>query len=208
MTGVFTDLIAGTYQVRVDSGVDCSDTSAIIDITQPTNPLVATFVPTEVTCPGANDGVLQINASGGTGIIRYAISPRLDQFFETSTFGNLAPGTYQAIAQDELGCFVFESFTIIAPVPVILTIVPNSLFPEVCEGDLDGEFSVDIIGGNLPYSVVLDDINGVYTTGTAVQTAFDFEDLGGGDHIVFVRDALGCISEWNITFPSSVKNKP
>ena len=205
--GVFTDLIAGSYQVRVDSG-DCLFTTAIITITEPTNPLVATFVPTEVTCPGADDGILQINASGGTGIIRYAISPRLDQFFETSTFENLAPGTYQAIAQDELGCFVFESFTIIAPVPVILSMVPNSLIPEVCEGDLDGEFSVDITGGNLPYSVALDDVDGVYTTGTAVQTVFDFTNLGGGDHIVFVRDALGCVSEWNITFPTSVRMNP
>ena len=205
--GVFTDLVAGNYQVRVDSG-DCLTTSAIINITEPTTPLTASFVPSPVTCPGTNDGILQINASGGTGQIRYAISPRLDQFFETSTFENLAPGTYQAIAQDELGCFIFDSFTIDTPIPVILSIVPGSLIPEVCEGDLDGEFSVDISGGNLPYSVALDDINGTYTTGTAVQTQFDFTGLAGGDHIVYVRDALGCESEWNITFPASVRINP
>ncbi len=205
--GVFTNLVAGTYQVRVDSG-DCLETSALITITEPSAPLEAIFVPSAVTCPGSNDGTLQINATGGTGVIRYAISPRLDQFFETSTFEDLAPGTYQAIAQDELGCFVFESFTIGAPTPVIVTVVPNSLIPEICEGDMDGEFSIDITGGNLPYSVALDDINGVYTTGTATQTQFDFPGLAGGDHIVFVRDALGCESEWNIDFPESVRINP
>ncbi|MDO5980748.1 T9SS type B sorting domain-containing protein [Flavivirga spongiicola] len=205
--GVFTDLVTGIYQVRVDSG-DCVFTSATINITEPANPLIASFVTSAVTCPGTNDGILQINASGGTGVIRYAISPRLDQFFETSTFENLAPGTYQVIAQDELGCFVFDNFTIDAPVPVILTIVPNSLIPEICEGDMDGEFSVDISGGVLPYSVALDDINGTYITGAPTQTVFDFTNLGGGDHIVYVRDALGCESEWTITFPESVIINP
>ncbi|WP_205958089.1 T9SS type B sorting domain-containing protein [Flavivirga algicola] len=206
-TGVFTGLIAGTYQVRVDSD-DCLATSALITITEPSAPLEATFVPSAVSCPGSNDGILQINATGGTGLIRYAISPRLDQFFETSTFEDLAPGTYQAIAQDELGCFVFESFTIGAPTPVIVNVVPGSIMPEVCEGDLDGEFSIEISGGQMPYSVALDDINGVYTTGTATQTQFDFANLAGGDHIVFVRDALGCESEWNIDFPESVSINP
>ena len=38
----------------------------------------------------------------------------------------------------------------------------------------------------------------------ATQTQFDFTGLVGGDHIVYVRDAQGCESEWNITFPESV----
>ncbi|GAA3604313.1 hypothetical protein GCM10022396_21940 [Flavivirga amylovorans] len=205
--GVFTELLAGSYQVRVESG-DCLFTTVRIDITEPTDPLIASFVPTNETCPGSNDGVLQINASGGTGLIRYAISPRLDQFFETSTFEDLAPGTYQAIAQDELGCFVFDTFTIGSPTPVIVSVVPNSLIPEVCEGDADGSFSIDITGGNMPYSVALDDVNGTYTTGTATQTRFDFDNLVGGDHIVFVRDASDCLSEWTITFPPSVRINP
>ncbi|WP_303315151.1 T9SS type B sorting domain-containing protein [Flavivirga abyssicola] len=205
--GVFTELVAGSYQVRVES-LDCLITSARIDIVEPAQPLIADFVTTELTCPGADDGILQINASGGTGLIRYAISPRLDQFFETSTFENLAPGTYQAIAQDELGCFVFDTFTIGSPTPVLVSLVPGSLIPEVCEGDADGSFSIDISGGNLPYSVAIDDINGTYVTGTATQTQFDFDNLSGGDHIVYVRDARNCESEWTIAFPSSVRINP
>jgi gliding motility-associated-like protein len=112
------------------------------------------------------------------------------------------------MAQDELGCFIIFDFTITEPAPVIIIIVPSSIIPEVCEGDLDGEFSIDISGGTLPYSVALDDVNGTYTTGTLTQTQFDFIGLGGGDHTVFVRDALDCESEWNITFPESVKIEP
>jgi gliding motility-associated-like protein len=90
----------------------------------------------------------------------------------------------------------------------MLSIVSGSILPEVCEGDLDGEFTIEISGGNLPYSLSLDDINGTYTTGTLTQTQFDFTGLAGGDHVVYVRDALGCESEWNITFPDSVLINP
>ncbi|WP_299554314.1 T9SS type B sorting domain-containing protein [Seonamhaeicola sp.] len=205
--GVFTDLPIGDYQVRVDSG-DCLFTSSTITITEPNLPLQVNFTVSDVTCSGENNGILEIVATGGTGIIKYAISPQMNQFFDEPIFEDLAPGNYQAIAQDELGCYVLFDFTVNEPTPVVLTIVPNSILPEVCDGDLNGEFSIDISGGTLPYSVALDDINGTYTTGGATQTIFDFTGLNGGDHIVYVRDAEGCTSEWNITFPESVLLDP
>lgn len=205
--GVFTELISGNYIVAVESG-DCDTMSLPISITEPTSPLDVTFIISDVTCSGTNDGSIEIIANGGTGIIKYAISPQLNQFFETNIFENLAPGDYDVIVQDELGCFVTFNFTITEPIPVIITIVPSSILSEVCDGDADGEFSIDISGGTSPYSVSLDDYNGVYTTGAIGQTLFDFTGLGGGDHIVFVRDDQGCESEWNITFPESVIINP
>ncbi len=151
---------------------------------------------------------LEINATGGTGIIKYAISPQLDQFFETNIFENLSPGNYDVIVQDVLGRYVIFNFTINDPEQVILNIVPDSLLEEVCEGDGNGEFSIDISGGTLPYSVSLDNYDGPYTTGDLGQTLFDFIGLNGGDHTVYVRDAQGCESEWNITFPESVRINP
>jgi gliding motility-associated-like protein len=60
----------------------------------------------------------------------------------------------------------------------------------------------------MPYSVSLDNYDGPYTTGGPTQTEFDFTDLAGGDHIVYIRDAEGCESQWNITFPESVNIDP
>ncbi|WP_409446140.1 beta strand repeat-containing protein, partial [Mariniflexile rhizosphaerae] len=189
--GVFTELPIGTYQVRVDSG-DCLTTSAQVTITEPDLPLEVQHTVTNVLCNGNNDGVIEIVATGGTGIIKYAISPQLNQFFDEPIFDNLAPGDYQAIAQDELGCYVLIDFTVEQPDPQFITIVPNSLIPEMCEGDMDGEFSIEVSGGTAPYSVALDDINGSYVQGDPAQTQFTFSNLGGGDHIVYVRDAQGC----------------
>ena len=205
--GVFTGLVAGTYVVRVDSG-DCNTATLPITITEPTNALNVNHIVSNVSCSGTNDGSVEIIATGGTGIIKYAISPQLNQFFETNIFENLAPGNYDAIVQDELGCYVTFSFTITEPIPVMITIVPNSILAEVCEGDNNAEFSIDISGGTSPYSVSIDDYNGPYTTGAVGQTQFDFTDLTGGDHSVFVRDSQGCESEWNITLPDPVRINP
>lgn len=205
--GYFTELFAGDYTVLVESG-DCIATSAQISITEPDAPIDASIVVNNVSCAGNNNGMVEITATGGTGIIKYAISPQLNQFFETNTFENLEPGNYEIIVQDELGCYLTFNFDISEPNPVILSIVADSFFPEVCTNDADGEFSIAISGGTLPYSVSLDDYDGAYTTGNATQTEFDFTNLEGGDHIVFVRDAEGCESEWNITFPESVSILP
>lgn len=205
--GVFTGLTIGTYVVHVESG-DCLATSDVITITEPDTALDATFAVTNVLCQGEENGRLEIIANGGSGVILYAISPRLDQFFETNVFENLAPGVYEAIVQDELGCFVTFSFEVEEPPAVLISIASDSIFPEICEGDQDGFFSIDIEGGTLPYSVSLDDYNGPYFTGEPDQTTFDFDNVGGGDHIVYVRDSSGCESEWNIAFPESVFIEP
>jgi gliding motility-associated-like protein len=159
-------------------------------------------------CHGENDGRLEIFATGGTGTILYAISPQLNQFFETHIFENIAPGVYDVIVQDELGCFISFNFEIIESPPVLITIIPDSIIPEICQGDVDGFFSIEIQGGTLPYSVSLDDYNGDYITGEPDQTEFEFTELVGGSHTVFVRDSLGCESEWSIDFPESIFIEP
>ncbi|GGD28032.1 T9SS type B sorting domain-containing protein [Hyunsoonleella pacifica] len=205
--GVFTELPAGNYQVRVDSG-DCLTTSATIPITEPSLPLEVTFNTTDVTCTAENNGSIEILATGGTGIIKYAISPQMNQFFDEPIFEDLAPGTYQAVVQDELGCFVIIDFSINEPAPVFLTVVPNSIVPELCTGELNGAFSVEVSGGSLPYSVSLDNYDGPYTTGTSTQTIFDFTNLAGGNHVIYIRDNEGCEVEFEIDFPESIAFNP
>jgi len=74
-------LAVGNYQVQVNSG-DCLEVSEVAQITNAAAPLDVTFNPIDITCNGENDGILEITATGGSGIIKYAISPQLDQFFD------------------------------------------------------------------------------------------------------------------------------
>jgi gliding motility-associated-like protein len=206
--GNFTQLPAGSYRVRVDSG-DCNVISTgIVTISEPLSSVSATAVPTAITCNGAKDGIITVTASGGTGAIKYAIEPRLDQFFDTGVFDELAPGTYQLIAQDESGCFVILSATITEPQPIFVNTVAGSEEQELCFGDNNAAFSINIAGGVAPYSVALDDINGSYLTGATTQNVFNFIGLTGGDHTVYIKDANGCTAEWLVALDPSVKLEP
>lgn len=206
--GVFTQLLAGDYKVQVDSGADCHTISDPIKITQPLTPLiVATPIVKDVTCAGSNNGQIIITATSGTRIIKYAISPQLDQFFDTGTFDNLAPGTYDIIVQDEKGCYEYiNGIPISEPAPIIASTVPGSIVPEICFGDNKAEFSIDISGGVMPYSISLDNINGPFTP--VVSLPYNFSGLTGGTHSVYVKDANSCVVEWVVDTPESVQLNP
>ncbi|MGL2992981.1 T9SS type B sorting domain-containing protein [Flavobacterium sp. TSSA_36] len=206
--GRFTDLPAGNYQVRVDSD-DCNVISTgIVSINEPLLPVTASAVVTPVTCNGAANGIITVTASGGTGIIKYAISPRLDQFFDTGVFDQLAPGTYQIIVQDQNGCYVLLSRDVTEPQPIFVNTVAGSEVQEVCFGDNNAAFDINIIGGVAPYSVSIDNRNGTYTTGTAAQNVFPFTGLTGGDHTVYIKDFNGCTAEWLVALDKSVNLDP
>jgi len=189
-TGNFTGLIAGDYKVHVDSD-DCSK-DALVTITEPKTPFTASAIPIPVTCNGNGDGKIIITAAGGTGIIKYAISPNSDQFFVGNvsgghSFNNLKPGFYAIIAQDQNGCFHTETLEITEPDAIMPTIVANSMQQELCVGEKTGAFSITITGGTAPYSTSLDDPKGTY-----VLDKVDFLGLSGGDHTVYIKDANGC----------------
>ncbi|MBP4141133.1 T9SS type B sorting domain-containing protein [Flavobacterium sp. P4023] len=205
--GRFDNLLAGFYQVIVVSG-DCSSTSQIVEIKEPSTSLSYTPKVSNITCNGAKNGRIEIIASGGTGEIKYAISPRMDQFFDTGVFENLVPDVYQVVIQDANGCFEVYDFEIKEPLELLSDIVPGSINEEFCAGDKDGAFSIDIEGGTLPYSVSLDDRNGTYTTGSLTQTFFDFNGLAGGDHTVYIRDANGCTTVVTAPLKESVTMNP
>ncbi|NRS87943.1 gliding motility-associated-like protein [Flavobacterium sp. 7E] len=200
--GEFTNLPAGDYLVRVTS-LDCSYFEPI-SIIQPTTPLTSTTTKVDITCNGSNNGSFTAVGSGGTGQIKYAISPDLDQFFDSGIFKDLKAGIYQVIVQDENGCYIVHDFEIKQPTILYATYDPLLIIPEVCSGDRDGAFTIEIFGGTAPYKVSLDDKNGTYTQGAVGQTLFDFTNLIGGTHNVYIKDANDCETEIEVNMPEAV----
>ncbi|WP_163409401.1 T9SS type B sorting domain-containing protein [Flavobacterium ajazii] len=206
--GNFYDLPEGTYTVHVDSG-DCSKDSDIpVEITAPDTAVSIDPKVTNVTCNGNDDGKIIMNATGGTGQIMYAISPNLNQFFDDGEFNNLAPDHYTVITQDVLGCYVSYEFDITQPTPLSAALIPNTMLPEECKGEKNGTFSIRIKGATAPYSVSLDAKNGTYTQGAVGQTDFDFDNLSGGTHIVYIKDAASCTYELEVIMPDAVVLDP
>ena len=203
--GVFSNLPVGNYQVQVNSG-DCIEVSAMTPIVNAASPLDVTFNPIDVTCNGENDGMLEITTTGGSGIIKYAISPQLDQFFEGDTVEGLAPGNYDIVVQDELGCYVTYNFDIGQPDALGFTYTVISEAP--CDDDETGAFSIEILGGEPPYSVSLDDVT--YISLPIGTTSYTFTGLAGGEKMVYVLDSGSCVgdSPFSIPLAASVSLDP
>jgi hypothetical protein len=121
-------------------------------------------------------------------------------------FENLAPGNYETLFKMK----TVVEIIIHSPLKNHLlfgTLQPGSLMPEICSGD-NGAFSITVTGGSGggsgPYSVSLDAINGPYTQGIAGQTDFDFTNLAGGPHKVYIKDASNCPAELEVIMPDAV----
>ncbi|WP_164998727.1 T9SS type B sorting domain-containing protein [Flavobacterium sp. 140616W15] len=204
--GYFDNLPAGSYIVRVNSE-DCDyDTPAVITINEPNTKLTVSYQKTDVSCNGGNDGKIVITASGGTGVIKYAISPNLGQFDDKFEFDRLEAGTYTIIVQDEAGCLGDGPLTITIDQPNILGAkVIGPIIQQICEGVADGAFSIEIFGGTPPYSVSLDKENGVYEPVSGTQ--HDFNNIVGGKHKVYIKDA-SCLTYLEVIMDNAVKLDP
>ena len=196
VTGYFDLLPAGSYYVRVDSG-DCQFDSVVITITEPMLALSSIATPTAVTCNGIGNGKLEIVGTGGTGVLGYAISPNMNQYFDTGTFINLKPGVYDIITQDKNGCFVKDQAIITEPNLIVPTVVASSIQQELCDGEKTGAFDITVVGGIGPYSTSID--------GDAfVPNRTSFAGLSGGSHLVIVKDANLCESEMEVALDKAV----
>ena len=82
------------------------------------------------------------------------------------------------------------------------------MIPELCAGDKNGAFSIQIAGGTAPYSVSLDNENGTYTQGATGQTQFDFTNLVGKTYIVYIKDAANCKTSIEVKMPVPVVLNP
>jgi large repetitive protein len=187
-SGMFTNLPAGDYIVRVDSN-DCNEVSAVIPITNPSQLIISDLNVNNVLCFGGTNGSVSIQTTGGTGTVQYAISPNLNQFFNTGTFNNLAPGNYEVIVQDQNGCFILLVIEITEPAELLAEVDLTTVVQNLCLGDNDGSFNVLITGGTAPYSTSLNNQD----PAAFVEGQLSFSGLEGGtDYFIFIRDANGC----------------
>ncbi|WJS95724.1 T9SS type B sorting domain-containing protein [Flavobacterium johnsoniae] len=190
-TGYFDLLPQGRYVVRVDSG-DCQYDSAVVPIDEPAEALSVTPTVTDATCFGANDGKISIAATGGTGVIKYAISPNLALFDDRFVFDRLTPGVYEVLVQDENSCVEHLTLTVNEPA-VLEGKVVGPIIQEICDGDNDGSFTIQVSGGRAPYTVSIDNENGTYLPVDA-SNQYTFTNLKGGEHTVYIKDATCLIS--------------
>jgi hypothetical protein len=198
-TGVFGDLVSGTYTVKVEDSTGCPSytTTNTYTITEPSK-VYFTVTKTNITCNGANDGIISIDThSSGT----YSSSVTTNQYSyainnqnlwvgfagTTKSYVATQPGTFTIWVKDINGCTsTSTSVNILEPATIsaTATVTKNA----IC--NLGGEVKVTAAGGwtgtaTTTFKFKLD--NGSYgSTGTSTT----FTNIAAGTHSVTVQAVL------------------
>lgn len=141
-----------------------------------------------VSCPNGDDGSISITPIGGIPEILASWSNGNTGLQQ----GNLPAGSYTVTLTDQIGCVWIDSFLLLAPPGLDITVSTTS---PTCFGDNDGTLTVEsIMGGAQPFTLTLD--------GAALSTVDTFPvtlgQLEAGDYLLEVADANGCVTEDSI----------
>ena len=186
---LLTNLPAGTYKVVVTDNTSDKD-SVTVTLTDPPAISIDKLI-TDVTCFGEYTGEIDITPSGGTPGYTYSWASATGIITGDEDQTGLAAGSYTVTVIDAIDCELDSTFTIMQP-PVL--VVDSFRLGAVTVPDAgDGWTRVFASGGTVPYTY---DWNSGQTIDG--QNTDSIYNLDGGDYIVDVTDAEGCINTDNV----------
>lgn len=151
---------------------------------------------TAIGCAGLNSGSISLNIQGGSA--PYKFEWQHDPALNSQTASNLLAGNYAVKVTDQLGCErLIENLEVLEPAPLeIAALTPLGVS---CYGKPDGELTLNVIGGVLPYSF---EYEGLKTFSGSISLA----DMPQGNYNWEVKDANGCAIpvSFEITSPSAL----
>ncbi len=182
-------LDSGLYHLVVIDDHGCTD-SADVQVSFSPAPEINTINFTDVVCYNAADGTININTTGGSGILSYSIDNGIS--YQTSSyFDSLDAGNFLIRVTDTNGCMVDSSVSISQPAPFLFN---YQSIPANCSFS-NGSITFNASGGigSLTYAV---NHSGNFLPDTV------FQNLISGNYTITVRDSLGC----ELDFNASVSN--
>ncbi len=119
----------------------CDNFNAFIPSTWPT--------PYSVSCPGVCDGVVPVSAENGVAPFTYTATHDSGMTWvqNNGNFTGLCAGDYDIVVEDATGCMDTVTFSVIEPSAITLNAFESS--PVSCNGDDDGELTVQAFGGTV-----------------------------------------------------------
>jgi gliding motility-associated-like protein len=179
-TGLFTNLAAGIYQLRVTDTAGCFYEQPVT-ITQAASPVSAQLTITDDHCNSLAGSVSVSGITGGQSPYQFSTDSIT---FVSGPLTQLGAGSYSVYIRDVNGCILKKS-------PVIIQDIAGpanadfSLVQAYC-GKQTGEIQVtQVQGGVGPYSYGID--AGGLTTQSSIP------NITPGTHQLVVKDAFGCI---------------
>jgi large repetitive protein len=179
-SGVFSNLLAGNYQIRVKDDYGCIRL-VNVPLTQPIAPLAVTYSMTPVQCKGNADGKIETAVTGGSLPYSYSWQGLSET---TSTIEGLAAKMYHLTITDAQGCQLLQSIEVTEPAIALKTTIVDKT-DITCHGFANGSFRLDAIGGYPPYQYSFD--------GGAFNSTNVYSNLTPAIYSLNVRDSRGCL---------------
>jgi gliding motility-associated-like protein len=183
---IFNNLSSGNYSFYITSNTSNCKSDEINLSLEPYIPILATVDSTEKVCFGENTGTININASGGNGILLYSIDNGIN-YSNNFVFNNLIAGNYIINIKDNLNCIKnMGSYAITEYEKINI----NQAISHVnCFGDSTGGINLLISGGSFPYSVI-------WSNGETSETLIN---LYNGVYKAIISDINNCKDSVEIT---------
>ncbi|MCD8422668.1 T9SS type B sorting domain-containing protein [Tenacibaculum finnmarkense genomovar ulcerans] len=210
-------LSAGTYKVTVTDGFGCSKTEDVII----NENLTVSATTTQPTC---KDGILDITASGGSGVnyvyavVKNQVPAIVPTVFSATKPTSITAGTWDIYVRDNNGtgtlgtdyCQAIFTTNKVTKIPDLKVETVTAIQPK-CSTD-KGIINVTVSGGTTAYTVTLTGLLG--TTSVQPQTGnslnYEFKDLVADTYTITVEDINTCTgtaaSTQEIKVPSVLKD--
>ena len=173
------NLAAGQYTLFTSDANGCSFSNEFVLTNPASNPIFTIEVEVQdASCIGSNNGSATVNIIE-TGEYTYLWNDPAGT--TESTLSNASAGVYNVIVTPENGCSISQDVIIGNSTNLVLML---SSTDEICAGTMDGTASLEVQGGNPPYSIQWND--------DANTTSTILENLSGGIYSVTVTDGNGC----------------
>ncbi len=194
----FTNLCAGTYNTLMvrHSGICYASNIPSVTLSNPPDIVINSSTVTPISCYNAEDGQIQVVASGGSGMLTYTLLPGSISN-NTGIFTGLEPGTYTVQVTDTNNCQETAGPFILTN-PALLEIISEQATDITCHNANDGTITITVSGGTGTKTFTLN------PGGTTNNTGI-FTGLAQGTYSVTVTDIRGCSA---ISNPLTIQNPP
>lgn len=174
-------LLAGLYFVTVRDSNSCSVVDSVT-VFQPTRVTALISGITGITCNNGSNGIILLNASGGSSGYEYSLDGGISYSSLTVRSG-FSAGLQTIRVRDYHGCTDDTSYTFTNPMRILPTVVITQ--PEACVGASNGFVLIDPTNGSAPYQYSKDKI--------VWQTSDTLRGFVQGSYMAYVLDSNNCI---------------
>ncbi|MBI5219718.1 MAG: gliding motility-associated C-terminal domain-containing protein [Bacteroidia bacterium] len=178
---------AGTYHLQIIDSHNCTSNSTVV-VSSQQPPVLNNLTVTNISCPGANDGLAFISVQSGSQPYSYTWSPFIGNDSIVSNLSaviyGLSAGTYNVTITDNDGCHIQTVFIITQPSPITIHADGERW---ICIGQ-NATISASASGGTPPYTfqwIGLPQNTQVQVVNPTVTTMYP----------VYGVDSRGCISD-------------